>query len=209
MLITNGLSYQYPGGSEMVFPNFECGAGETHLILGPSGSGKTTLLHLLGGLLKPKTGFVKINEIELSTLSGSRADQFRGQHIGLVFQQPHFVESLNVAENLLLAQKLAGQAVSLNKVSEHLGQLGLADKYGKKTKELSAGEKQRLSIARAIINRPAVILADEPTSALDDDNCKNVVHLLEDLAIQNGSALIIVTHDNRLTAYFSKKTLLN
>jgi len=209
MLSTTNLSYQYPGGFEMVFPNLECGAGETHLILGPSGSGKTTLLHLLGGLLRPKSGSIKVNDIDLGSLSGGEADKFRGQHIGLVFQQPHFVESLNVEENLLLSQRLARQPVSSEKVHEILEQLGIGEKAIKKTSELSAGEKQRLSIARALINRPAVILADEPTSALDDTNCKNVITLLEDLATQNGSALIVVTHDNRLTAYFSKKTLLN
>lgn len=193
----------------MIFPDLECGAGDTHLILGPSGSGKTTLLHLLGGLLRPKTGFIKVNDIDLGSLSGGEADKFRGQHIGLVFQQPHFVESLNVEENLLLSQRLARQPVSSEKVHEILEQLGIREKARKKTNELSAGEKQRLSIARALINRPAVILADEPTSALDDTNCKNVINLLEDLATQNGSALIVVTHDNRLTAYFSEKTLLN
>ena len=209
LLSTKDLSFEYPGSAEMVFPDLDCGSGETHLILGPSGSGKTTLLHLLGGLLKPKNGSIKVNEIDIGKLSGGKADKFRGQHIGLVFQQPHFVASLNVEENLLLAQKLAGQPTSRSKIKELLDQLGIADKLKKKTSELSAGEKQRLSIARALINRPAVILADEPTSALDDTNCKNVIKLLEELAAQNGSALIVVTHDKRLMDYFPNKTLLN
>ena len=209
LLSTKDLSFEYPGSAEMVFPDLDCGSGETHLILGPSGSGKTTLLHLLGGLLKPKNGSIKVNEIDIGKLSGGEVDKFRGQHIGLVFQQPHFVASLNVEENLLLAQKLAGQPTSTSKIKELLDQLGIADKLKKKTSELSAGEKQRLSIARALINRPAVILADEPTSALDDTNCKNVIKLLEELAAQNGSALIVVTHDKRLMDYFPNKTLLN
>lgn len=209
LLSTKDLSFEYPGSAEMVFPDLDCGSGETHLILGPSGSGKTTLLHLLGGLLKPKNGSIKVNEIDIGKLSGGKADKFRGQHIGLVFQQPHFVASINVEENLLLAQKLAGQPTSTSKIKELLDQLGIADKLKKKTSELSAGEKQRLSIARALINRPAVILADEPTSALDDTNCKNVIKLLEELAAQNGSALIVVTHDKRLMDYFPNKTLLN
>lgn len=209
LLSTKDLSFEYPGSAEMIFPDLDCGSGETHLILGPSGSGKTTLLHLLGGLLKPKNGSTKVNEIDIGKLSGGKADKFRGQHIGLVFQQPHFVASLNVEENLLLAQKLAGQPTSRSKIKELLDQLGIADKLKKKTSELSAGEKQRLSIARALINRPAVILADEPTSALDDTNCKNVIKLLEELAAQNGSALIVVTHDKRLMDYFPNKTLLN
>nr|MBS0036771.1 ABC transporter ATP-binding protein [Saprospiraceae bacterium] len=209
MIQTEGLTFSYKNGDIMEFPDIDCKAGETHLILGPSGCGKTTLLHLMGGMMKPNKGKVNINNIDIVTLSGARRDKFRGQHIGLVFQQPHFVESLSVSENLKLAQRLAGQPVSESKVDEILEQLGVKNKKNKKPTELSAGEQQRVTIARAAINRPAVLLADEPTSALDDQNCRSVVELLEKMAKQNGSALVVVTHDHRLTDFFPNKTILH
>lgn len=208
MIQTTGLTFSYKNGDSMVFPDIHCKAGETSLILGPSGCGKTTLLHLMGGLMKPDRGSVNIHDIDIVSLSGARRDKFRGQHIGLVFQQPHFVESLSVGENLKLAQRLAGQPVSDSQVEELLEQLGVQNKKNKKPAELSAGEQQRVTIARAVINRPAVVLADEPTSALDDRNCRSVVELLEKMAKQNGSALVVVTHDHRLTDFFPNKTVL-
>ena len=209
MIKTNKLTFSYGEGATFEFPDIFCKSGDTHLILGPSGCGKTTLLHLMAGLMKSRSGSVLVNDLEIGTLSGPALDRFRGQHIGLVFQQPHFVQSLTVVENLKLAQRLARQPVSASKAEEILNQLGIFDKKDKKTDQLSAGEKQRVSIARAVINRPAVLLADEPTSALDDRNCKSVVNILSELADQNGSALVVVTHDNRLTDFFPEKTILN
>jgi len=209
MLKTSNLTYSYKGGEKMEFPDLECAAGETHLILGKSGSGKTTLLNLMAGLLKPQQGEVVVNGNEISALSGASMDKFRGQHIGIVFQEPHFVQSLTVNENLQLAQKLAGQKGNRQKVEDILQQLGIADKADKKPAKLSSGERQRVAIARALINRPALLLADEPTSALDDENCKAVLGMLEELAEQNGSALVVVTHDNRLKALIENKTILN
>lgn len=209
MLKTESLQYIYRSGESFKFPDIQCAAGETHLILGPSGCGKSTLLHLMAGLLKPKSGNVSINQVDVTSLTGRRMDKFRGKNIGLIFQNPHFIESLTVRENLLLAQRLAGNPVSIEKTDELLQQLDVFSKGNKKTNDLSVGEQQRVAIARAMINRPALLLADEPTSALDDQNCQKVVRLLEEMAHQNGSALVVVTHDNRLTNYFQNKTVLN
>jgi putative ABC transport system ATP-binding protein len=139
----------------------------------------------------------------MNQLSRSALDQFRGQHIGIIFQTAHFVQSLSVGDNLALAQSLAGMKVNRKRIRELLGRLGLEHKLRSKPSQLSVGEKQRASIARAIINQPAVILADEPTSALDDSNCKQVIELLEEQAQAVDATLLVVTHDARLKDHIS------
>ena len=198
MLKTENLGYAYLGSPPLRFPNIQCAKGEHWLVLGESGSGKTTLLHLLAGLLSPKEGHIVLADTEMNQLSRGAVDQFRGQHIGIVFQTAHFVQSLTVGDNLALAQSLAGMKVNRKRIRELLSRLGLEHKLRSSPSQLSAGEKQRASIARAIINQPAVILADEPTSALDDTNCKQVIELLEEQAQAVEATLLVVTHDTRL-----------
>ncbi len=208
MLHAQDLSYTYTGGEPLQFPDIRCEKGEHHLLLGQSGSGKTTLLHLLGGLLTPSSGQVIVNGTDLGGLSGSQLDRFRGQTIGIVFQTAHFVASLSVSENLLLAQRLAGLPSDPVRVRTLLEQLSLGHKYEKSVGNLSVGEQQRVAIARALINRPAVILADEPTSALDDENSERVIQLLEEQAAAVDATLLIVTHDNRLKDHFANRIIL-
>ncbi|WP_282776211.1 ABC transporter ATP-binding protein [Phaeodactylibacter xiamenensis] len=203
MLKTENLGYAYAGSPPLRFPNIDCAKGEHWLVLGESGSGKTTLLHLLGGLLSPKEGRIVLGDTEMNQLSRSALDQFRGQHIGIIFQTAHFVQSLSVGDNLALAQSLAGMKVNRERIRELLSRLGLEHKLRSKPSQLSVGEKQRASIARAIINQPAVILADEPTSALDDSNCKQVIELLEEQAQAVDATLLVVTHDARLKDHIS------
>ena len=208
MIQTSKLSYQYRGGNEMSFPDMAIAQGEHCLILGTSGTGKTTLLHLLSGLLSPKRGSIHIKDTAIEKMSESALDAFRGKHIGIVFQVPHFVAALTVSENLQLAQKLPGNKVDKIKIKQILDQLHLGHKLDAYPSNLSQGEKQRASIARAIINGPAVIFADEPTSALDDKNTTEVTALLQQTAVENKATLIIVTHDNRLKAAFENKIIL-
>ncbi len=208
MLQATGLSYTYDGKRKFEFPDINCQKGEQWLILGQSGCGKTTLLHLLGGLRPTQTGTIQVGDTKFSQLSSAALDRFRGQHIGIVFQQSHFVSALNVEENLKLAQSLAGHPKNLQAIKSILGKLNLSDKLKSKTKNLSQGEQQRVAIARALINNPSVILADEPTSALDDDNCIEVIRLLETQAKEAGASLLIVTHDTRLKEHFDQQILL-
>lgn len=208
MITSQQLTYTYPGSSPLVFPDFQCNASDILLLLGASGAGKTTLLHLLGGILSIQKGSIKIEGTQLEKLSPAAADQFRGQHIGIVFQQNHFVESLNAAENIYLAQTLAGRPRDKKRVSDLFSKLNIADKATSKVKDLSQGEKQRLAIARAFVNAPRLILADEPTSALDDGNCDEVIKLLKDQSAESGSALIVVTHDNRLKDIIPNRIIL-
>lgn len=208
MLLTTNISFNYKNGSKLSFPDLSFDEESQALIIGKSGCGKTTLLHLLAGLLKPTTGSIKINTTDLTQVSGSKLDKFRGQEIGIVFQTSHFIDSLSVKENLYLAQTLAGNPKDLTKIKDLLTELGVLEKLSAKTKELSQGQKQRVSIARALINSPKLILADEPTSALDDENCTAVVNLLKQQASKHKATLLVVTHDNRLSDLFDLKITL-
>lgn len=205
MVKINGLTYNYSSEVQLKFPNFSLSKGEQALILGQSGCGKTTLLHLLSGLLKPNSGDVDVENDNISKMSGATLDNFRGANIGIVFQTPHFIEALTVKENLTLTQTLAGKSKDVDKVKRLLADLGVESKLNSKLNALSVGEKQRISIARALVNSPALILADEPTSALDDKNCDAVLKLVREQAKKHNSTLLIVTHDNRLKDQFEKR----
>ena len=205
MLQTKELRYSYNGKEFMKFPDIFSKADEQWLILGQSGSGKTTLLNLLAGLRTPSSGYVQIGDTQLGNLSSHKLDIFRGRNIGIIFQQSHFVRSLDVMENLALAQHLAGLPVDKNRIITILERLNIGHKVHDKTENLSVGEKQRVAIARALINRPKLILADEPTSALDDVNTDEVIHLLQEQANEVDAILMIVTHDGRLKSEFKNR----
>lgn len=209
MLNTTSISHNYPGGSRFSFPDISCSSNETLLVLGNSGVGKTTLLHILAGILAPKEGEVLVDGTSLYKLSSNKLDRFRGQNIGLIFQKPHFVQAISAEENLLLSQKMAGHTPDRSQVKIILEKLNIYNRKSAKNYEMSQGEQQRLSIARALINRPKVILADEPTSALDDHNCESVVKLLQEQSLSVGASLIIVTHDNRLKNIFHNYIEIN
>jgi ABC-type lipoprotein export system ATPase subunit len=208
MIETSNLTFGYSNKTILRFDDFSLSRGEQCLILGKSGMGKTTLLHLLGGLLEPLTGNIYIGDTNISTLKKRALDRFRGQNIGIVFQNHHFVAALNVGENIELAQVLADKKPSRKEILQILDALQMADKVNRMPYSLSQGEQQRVAIARALINKPAIVLADEPTSALDDDNCATVMDLLQKNAALSDSGLIIVTHDNRLTSRIPKQILL-
>ncbi|MCT4582410.1 MAG: ATP-binding cassette domain-containing protein [Flavobacteriales bacterium] len=208
MLTTTNIAFKYKNGNAIQFPDINLDNASHALLLGKSGCGKTTLLHLLAGLLRPQEGTITINDTTLNNLSDANLDQFRGQEIGIIFQTPHFIDALSVKENLYLAQTLAGGKKDLDKIKALLSELDILDKLNAKTKELSQGQKQRVSIARALINSPQLILADEPTSALDDENCDTVINLLIEQANKSNATLLVVTHDNRLSNAFKTKIKL-
>jgi ABC-type lipoprotein export system ATPase subunit len=198
MISVSNLAFRYSSATSIAFPDFSIGKGQHFLLLGESGSGKTTLLHLIGGLLRNYSGKITVDSVELSTLTETALDKFRGKHIGFIFQRNHLINALSVEKNLMLSTYLAGLPLNKQKVSEILVSVGLSDKRSHNVTELSQGQAQRIAIARALMNSPSIVLADEPTSALDDKNCERVIGLLLDAASANNSTLIVATHDHRL-----------
>jgi ABC-type lipoprotein export system ATPase subunit len=203
MIRTKNIAFSYHNKTSFIFPDFECKSGETLLITGQSGTGKTTLLHLLAGIQTPLEGSIYIGETDITKLKAKKLDTFRGKNIGLILQNSHFIESLNVLENLEITAWLATGNKNTPLALDLLQTLGLSDQAIKYTTQLSIGQQQRVSIARALISQPKVILADEPTSSLDDHHTEIVSNLLHSLAIKYNTALIIVTHDARLKQKFN------
>ncbi|MGA0557267.1 ABC transporter ATP-binding protein [Larkinella sp. VNQ87] len=208
MLHARQLTFSYSPTKRFSFPDIRCNDGEAVLILGKSGTGKTTLLHLLALLLRPESGSVIIDKTDLAQLPASQTAPFRAAHVGIIYQKPHFVSSLSVLDNLLMANYLAKKTQDRGRARELAAHLGFADHLDKRTHQMSQGEQQRVSIARAVMNKPGVILADEPTSSLDDVNCARVVALLREQSEQIGASLIVVTHDQRLKDEFSNQVIL-
>lgn len=198
MIRVEELEQAYEGRRVLHLPAWELGAGEHCLILGASGSGKTTLLHLLAGLLRPTRGRIVVAGQELGALSADRLDRFRGARIGFVPQRFRLLGSLTVLENVLLAQHLGGLPQEPARVREVLEGLGLGGRLKAHPHALSHGQAQRVAVARALINRPPLLLADEPTSNLDDDNAAQVLALLREQATRVGATLVIATHDGRI-----------
>jgi len=198
MLETQSLSFQYAGGRPLQFPDLQWNRGQIGLLLGQSGSGKTTLLHLIGGLLRPAGGAVRIDHTDISSMSETELDQFRATHVGFIFQRNHLIPSLSVLQNLQLAPWLAGKKAQPQRAREVLHLLGLEKESHMNVRRLSHGQAQRVAIARALMNEPTLVLADEPTSALDDINCSRVLELLTNVVAQTQTTLVIATHDQRL-----------
>ena len=180
-------------------------AGRHSLILGPSGSGKSTLLHLIAGLLRPTRGQILTAGRDLSVLRPAELDRWRGRNVGIVLQNLHLIAAISARDNLRLARALAGLPDDGARIAQPLGELRLTALAGVRPPQLSQGEAQRLAIARAVINRPMLILADEPTSALDDGNCETVLRLLRAQAEASGATLLIATHDARLKTHFGHR----
>lgn len=208
MFAVSHMHHAYDGKAALRIDAWQVGQGEHWLVLGPSGSGKTTLLHALAGILLPTAGTVAVAGQDLGALAPAALDRFRGQHIGIVLQRLHLIASLSVMDNLLLAQYLAGATQDRRRVTEVLSGLDLGGKAGAKPHELSFGQAQRVAVARAVINRPQLLLADEPTSNLDDARCTQALELLQTQAQNCGATLVIATHDQRIKARVANHYLL-
>lgn len=208
MITSKNLHFSYSQQKQFSFPDISCNDKETLLILGQSGRGKTTFLHLLALLLQPDSGNIHIAGHTLSGLSSSERTNIRAKNLGIIYQRAHFVSALSVLDNILLSNYLAGNKQDKEKATYLAEQLGFAEHLDKKTTQLSQGEQQRVSIARALMNNPNVILADEPTSNLDDNNCQKVIELLKKQSSLIGASLVVVTHDQRLKDEFPNQVFL-
>ena len=176
--------------------------GEVVSIVGPSGAGKTTLLQIIGTLDKPDAGTIHIDGIDVTTLSQKKLSDFRNQHIGFVFQFHQLLPEFTAIENIMIPAFIAGKshAEAKQRAQELLEFMGLTDRASHKPAELSGGEKQRIAVARALVNNPAVILADEPSDSLDSKNKAELHQLFFDLRDRYGQTFVIVTLDESLAA---------
>lgn len=180
--------------------NFSIGAGETFAIVGPSGSGKTTLLGLCAGLDQSSSGSVIINGVSLDNLSEDARAAVRNQHVGFIFQNFQLIPTLTALENVMVPMELRGEKNVSKRATELLEKVGLASRSHHYPTQLSGGEQQRVSLARAFSNNPKILFADEPTGNLDAETGKIVEELLFNLNKESGTTLVLVTHDIELAA---------
>jgi putative ABC transport system ATP-binding protein len=183
-------------------------AGESVAILGPSGSGKSTLLNLMAGIDRPDEGTVTVAGVRVDRLSEAASARYRRVHVGMIFQFFNLLDDLTVTDNVVLPAQLAGmrRAEARKRGTALLGELGIADRATAHPGRLSGGERQRVAVARALMNRPTLLLADEPTGALDSASGEDVRRLLAELN-QAGQTLILVTHDETLAARCATRTV--
>ncbi len=208
MILIKDLRFAYGENPVLNIEELRVEQGYNYLFLGNSGSGKTTLLHILAGLIKPDSGKVILAGTDITQLKTHQMDQFRANHMGLIFQKSHLISALTVLENLLLAQYLGGIKKDVKRIDEVLADLNVWHRKKAKVYELSQGEAQRISIARAMLNKPKIILADEPTSSLDDTNCEKVIEMLQKQASQYNATMVITTHDHRIKLRFENSLTL-
>jgi putative ABC transport system ATP-binding protein len=194
-----GKQYESTGPPALDGVNLTIQTGEAVAVKGPSGSGKSTLLNLIAGLDRPTEGQVEVAGTELNRLSETALARFRRQHIGIIFQFFHLLDDMTARDNVLLPAQLAGtpRRVALARADELLDALGLAARANAYPARLSGGERQRVAVARALINRPPLLLADEPTGAVDAQAGATITELLRDLN-RSGQTVLLVTHDAAL-----------
>ena len=204
VLQTHKLTKTYGTGDTAVAAvrdvDLDVAAGEVVLVMGPSGSGKTTLLLMIGAMLRPTSGSIRVDGLDVAAVSERRLPVLRARHFGFVFQDFNLLSSLTVLENVELACNIAGVHghAAADRARSLLDRLGLGQRLGFRPDQLSGGEKQRVAIARALANDPRVILADEPTANLDSGHGRDIARLLRQLATEDGRSVVIVSHDSRL-----------
>jgi len=214
ILRTESLSKTYVNGPEKTVAlddvNLNVRRGELLAIYGPSGSGKTTLLFLLGGLDRPTSGQIFLDSLEISNLDERRLSTLRRNEVGFVFQNYNLVEDLTVLENVKLTMMFEGKSEQemAQRASDVLRKVGVAHKEKNRPSQLSAGEQQRVATARALANRPRLVLMDEPTGNLDQDNSRGLMSLIEEIRIAEGVTFIVATHNQEIVQATASKVFL-
>jgi putative ABC transport system ATP-binding protein len=184
-------------------PFFQLEAGQQGAIRGESGLGKTTLMHLIAGILEPDSGFVAVGGSELTGLSEAQRDRLRAERLGYVFQTFNLLQGLSALENVMLGLAF-GKGAETSAALAALERVGLADRARYLPRQLSTGQQQRVAVARALANRPCLILADEPTGNLDASRGRKIIQLLRDSASELGSALLVASHDTEVLGSFNQ-----
>jgi ABC-type lipoprotein export system ATPase subunit len=190
-------SFTLPDGSTLPILNverFEVAAGEQLVLAGQSGSGKTTLLHIIAGITRPDAGSVSFDGTDLAKLSEAARDRFRARHIGYVFQTFNLLPGFSALENVVLGMSFCGTKVDESRARHLLDRVGLGKRMSHKPATLSVGEQQRVAVARALANKPKLLLADEPTASIDARNQQQVLDLIRETCREEKVALLLVTH---------------
>lgn len=209
--------YTSPDGSIVPVidvPSLQLADGEQAALIGSSGSGKTTLLHLIAGILRPDEGkilyeFADEGSIDIARLSEADRDIFRGRYVGYIFQTHHLLSGFTALENVLLGMSFTGRRHDPAWARRLLEEVGLGQRLHYKPAKLSVGQQQRVAVARALANRPRLVLADEPTGALDSQTAQHVLELIRRLCAEVGAGLILVTHDLSIAAQLPRTVELS
>ena len=200
-------SFRLPDGTPLPIlnvPRFEVAAGEQLALVGGSGSGKTTLLHIIAGITRPDAGRVQINGTDITQLNEVGRDMFRANNIGYVFQTFNLLAGFSALENVLLGMTFCSGRADATRARDLLARVGLANRFTHKPNMLSVGEQQRVAVARALANRPRLLLADEPTANIDSRHQKIVVDLLRETCREESVALVLVTHADDVAEQFGR-----
>ncbi|MGQ0633832.1 MAG: ABC transporter ATP-binding protein [Planctomycetaceae bacterium] len=200
-------SYREPDGHLLPVldvPHFELASGEQAALVGPSGGGKTTLLNVIAGITTPDAGSVTIDGIDLTRMNEARRDRFRAQKIGFVFQTFNLLPAFSAFENVLLGMSFSGRRVDRARARELLAKVGLSQRLTHRPSQLSVGEQQRVAVARALANRPSLLLADEPTANVDLHNQQTILQLIRDACREHQVSLLIVTHQLDAASQFPR-----
>jgi putative ABC transport system ATP-binding protein len=185
-------------------PRFFLAAGEERALRGESGCGKTTFLNLVSGILVPDEGTIAIGGTDMTALDEPTRDRLRAEKLGYIFQTFNLLQGFTVLENVILGMSFSGAGADHGRARELLARVGLGHRLGHFPRQLSTGQQQRVAVARALANRPALVLADEPTGNLDPRNARESLALIRDACRENGAALLIVSHDEAVLAQFGQ-----
>jgi ABC-type lipoprotein export system ATPase subunit len=185
-------------------PEFALAAGEQRALRGESGSGKTTFLHLIAGILAADAGTVMLDGVEMTALSESKRDQLRADKLGYIFQTFNLLQGYTVLENVVLGMSFGPRGVDRAAAKALLGRVGLGHRLDHFPRQLSTGQQQRVAVARALANRPRLVLADEPTGNLDRHHAGEALTLIREVCRENGAALLLVSHDEGTLAQFER-----